>query len=89
VLERIEFELNKYRKGGEYEELFPQRWLPSSIAIIPEGFTEENHLMNSTMKMVRPKINERFNDLLESLYLPDAKNIKNTYNRGIINQIIA
>lgn len=88
VLEKLESEVNKYRKGGEFEDLFPQRWLPASIGLLSEGFTEENHLLNSTLKMVRPKINERYDELLQYLYLPEAKNIKNENNKKIIYQII-
>jgi long-chain acyl-CoA synthetase len=88
VLEKIESEINKYRKGGEFEELFPQRWLPASVGILPEGFTEDNHLMNSTMKMVRPKINERYDNLIQNLYTPEAKNIKNSYNKDMIHQMV-
>ena len=80
VLKLIETELNEYRTGGKYDEMFPQRWLPASIAFLPEGFTEENHLLNSTLKMVRPKITERYEDLFQFLYTPEAKNIQNERN---------
>jgi len=89
VLEKIESELNKYRKGGEFDDMFPQRWLPASIGILAEGFTEDNHLMNSTMKIVRPKINEKYDELIQYLYTPEAKNISNTQNKKIITQIIS
>lgn len=80
ILEILGSEVNEYRTGGKFDEMFPQRWLPSSIAILSEGFTEENNLLNSTLKMVRPKINERYADLLEYLYTPDAKDITNEQN---------
>jgi long-chain acyl-CoA synthetase len=80
MLEIIGKEVNEYRTGGKYDEMFPQRWLPSSIAVLSEGFTEDNNLLNSTLKMVRPKINERYADLLDYLYTPDAKDITNKQN---------
>ena len=64
----IEDEIKIYRTGGEFEEMFPQRWLPASIAILNEGFTEENHMMNSTMKIVRGKITEYYQEWINYLY---------------------
>ena len=83
ILKYIELELKKYRIGGEYEEMFPQRWLPSAIAILNHGFTEENHLMNSTMKIIRPKIMEKYKDRIKFLYTPEAKNICNKFNLAV------
>jgi len=60
--------------------MFPQRWLPVSLGILEEGFTEENGLMNSTMKIVRGKIMDRYQELIEYLYTPDAKIITNERN---------
>ena len=51
-------ELAKHREGGEFGGAFPGRWLPSAVAVLGEGFTEQNHMLNSTMKMVRGKIVE-------------------------------
>jgi len=76
----LEKELNEYHTGGKYDEMFPQRWLPSSVAILSEGFTEENGLLNSTLKMVRPKITERYSEWLDYLYTPESKDITNTQN---------
>jgi long-chain acyl-CoA synthetase len=73
-------EVNEYRTGGKYAEMFPQRWLPASIAILSEGFTEENNMLNSTLKMVRPKITEHYSDLIDYLYTPEAKQINNNQN---------
>lgn len=73
-------ELNQYRPGGEYEDQFPQRWLPATVVILPEAFTEQNHLLNSLLKMVRGKITDYFADELEFLYTPEAKNMMNDRN---------
>ena len=73
-------EVNEYKKGGEYEGIFPERWLPASIVILPEGFTQENGLVNGSMKIVRGKITEYFSKELEFLYTPQAKNIENAMN---------
>ncbi|HQG76229.1 MAG TPA: AMP-binding protein [Bacteroidales bacterium] len=80
VLTLIEDEVDEYRTHGKYGNMFPQRWLPVSLGILEEGFTEENGLMNSTMKIVRGKIMDRYQELIEYLYTPDAKIITNERN---------
>ena len=79
-LEIIQQEINAYRKGGKYEGQFPERWLPAAMAVLPEAFTEQNHLLNSTLKMVRGKITEHFRKELDYVYTPEAKEIKNRMN---------
>ncbi len=73
-------EVNQYRKGGTYADKFPERWLPTAIGVLPEAFTEQNHLMNSTLKIVRGKITERYADRIKFLYTPEGKNIINEEN---------
>ncbi len=80
ILNLLENEVNEYRTNGKYGIMFPQRWLPVAIGILEEGFTEDNGLMNSTMKIVRSKIMTRYNDLIEFLYTPEAKVITNERN---------
>jgi long-chain acyl-CoA synthetase len=80
VLTLLENEVNEYRSNGKFGKMFPQRWLPVAIAILEEGFTEENGLMNSTMKIVRGKIMTRYNELIEFLYTPEAKDVTNERN---------
>lgn len=80
VLTLIENEINEYRPSGKYGKMFPQRWLPVATGIIEEGFTEDNGLMNSTMKIVRGKIMDRYQDLIDFLYTPEAKAITNERN---------
>jgi long-chain acyl-CoA synthetase len=79
-LKIIQAEVDAYKAGGKFAESFPERWLPATIAVLPEAFTEQNHLLNSTMKMVRGKITEYFAKELEFLYTPEAKNSINQRN---------
>ncbi|MCL4481435.1 MAG: AMP-binding protein [Bacteroidetes bacterium] len=86
ALEMIKNEVDQYKKGGKFENMFPERWLPACIAILPEAFTEQNHMLNSTMKMVRGKITEHFQSEIDFLYTPDAKNIVNPVNIGALKK---
>jgi len=80
VINLIENEVNEYRENGRYGRMFPQRWLPVAIGILEEGFTEENGLMNSTMKIVRGKIMDKYQDMIDFLYTPEAKVAANERN---------
>lgn len=73
-------ELNQYRKHGRYSHMFPHRWLPAAIGIVPEPFTEENHMVNTTMKMVRGKITDHYKPLIDFLYTSEGKNLYHKKN---------
>lgn len=77
---KIQEELMQYRAKGKYAHLFPERWLPAVVGILPEGLTEQNGLVNSTMKVVRVKVYERFQENIMFMYSPDGKNIMNKRN---------
>ena len=80
-------EVDKYRTGGEYADEFPDRWLPGALAIVGEAFTEQNGLVNSTMKIVRGKVEEYFADRIEYVYTPEGKKIDNPKNLESIAKI--
>lgn len=89
MLKLIELELNEYRIGRKYEKMFPQRWLPASIGVLDEAFTENNHLLNSTLKIVRGKITEKYQDRINYLYTLESKDICNQKNMEAINSLIS
>ncbi len=80
ALSIVQQEVDAYKKGGKYEGLFPERWLPTTIAVLPEPFSDTNGLINTSMKMVRGKITNYFAKELDFLYKPEAKNIINPVN---------
>lgn len=87
-LKLIASEINEYRTGRKYGTMFPQRWLPVSIAILDEQFSEENGLLNSTLKLVRGKVTERYRERIQYLYTPEAKDICNIKNREAISLML-
>lgn len=80
ALSKLQREINEYRKGGRFEGMFPERWLPAAVAVIGEPFTEQNGLVNSTMKIMRGKVEERYAERIERLYASGAKSIDNEEN---------
>jgi long-chain acyl-CoA synthetase len=88
VIQLFESQINMFLAGGRYEDMFPHRWLPASFAIINEGFTEDNHLLNSTLKMVRPKIHETYESSIKHMYTPQGKIITNDPNIIAIRNLL-
>ena len=76
----LQNEINQYKTGGKFAGMFPERWLPSNFVVLPESFSQDNALLNTSMKMVRGKITEYFIKQLNFLYTPEAKNIENNMN---------
>jgi long-chain acyl-CoA synthetase len=87
ALKLIQSEINAFKKGGKFEGEFPERWLPAATAILEEGFTEQNKMINSTMKVVRGKVTSYYQNRLEKLYEPGAKNIINEHNLNAISKV--
>lgn len=80
ALKKLEKELNKYKKGGDFEGMFPERWLPSTFGVLAEPFTEQNQMINSTMKMVRGKIEKAYAARIDYLFTPEGKQLMNQEN---------
>jgi len=80
MLELLQDEVNMYRKGGRLAGAFPERWLPAAVCVLPEPWTEQNHFLNSSMKVVRGRVEEAYKANMEYAYTPEGKNIVNDMN---------
>ena len=80
MLKKIQEEIDSYKKGGSHEGMFPERWLPAAVAVLPEPFTEQNGLVNSTMKIVRGKVEKHYADRIKYAYTAEGKNLLNEKN---------
>lgn len=49
--------------------IIPSQWIPATFEIITEEFTEKNDLVNSTMKLVRYKVAEFYQERIEAMYV--------------------
>ena len=77
----IQRQIDRFRKGGDLSSMFPDRWLPTTFAILPEPFTEQNGMVNSTMKIVRGKVEKAYVARIAQLYTPEGKNPLNKWNK--------
>jgi long-chain acyl-CoA synthetase len=88
LLRLMEKEINEFKGDGKFAFMFPQRWLPAAISIIDEPFSEENELINSSMKLVRYKVVEAYRDRIDELFKPDGKNICHLNNQLALKRLI-
>lgn len=88
VLQLLDMEIKAYRSGGRFAGEFPERWLPAAVAVLGEGFTEQNHFLNSTLKMVRGKITDFYKERIDFLYTAEGKDIQNHQNRTIVQRMV-
>jgi len=84
----IQNEIARFKTGGEHQDMFPDRWLPATFAILPDGFTEQNGFVNSTMKVVRGKVEKHYEDRIQYLYTPEGKNTFNGMNKDTVKEIL-
>lgn len=80
MLEKLQHEVNCYRKGERLYGAFPERWLPAAVCVLPEPWTEQNHFLNSSMKVVRGRVEETYKNNIEFAYTLEGKNIVNDMN---------
>ncbi|MEX2117589.1 MAG: AMP-binding protein [Bacteroidota bacterium] len=83
----IQSELNRYREFNKTHGMFPERWLPSAAVVVGESFTEQNRMLNSTLKMVRGKITEFYKTRIDYAFTVEGKDIMNHQNRMIIRRL--
>jgi len=72
LLEVIENEVKSFKADPVYKTKFPSIWMPTTFYIAPEEFSEDNQQINSTLKMVRYKIEEAYSKEIEEIYAPSG-----------------
>ncbi|MGM9753172.1 MAG: AMP-dependent synthetase/ligase [Candidatus Cryptobacteroides sp.] len=84
-LKLIQADIDSYRKGGSHAGLFPEKWLPAATIVCQEPWTETNGLVNSTVKVVRGKVETYFADRIEYAYTPEGKQLLNPQNLAALD----
>lgn len=87
ILSRTEQEINKFKQQTEFKGKFPEKWIPSNFQIIEEEFSESNKMINSTLKMVRHKITETYQDRLDIMYKPSAQENSLQENKKVAERL--
>jgi long-chain acyl-CoA synthetase len=87
ALRHLEEKIDAFRAGGKLAGMFPERWLPSTFAVLEEPFTEQNRFLNSTLKMVRGRIAEHYADRIAELHRAEGAQVCNARNREAIAKL--
>lgn len=85
LLAEIERRLSLFKTDPTFAGRFPAPWCPSAFALLTEPFTEQNKMMNSTLKMVRFRIVEAYGDLIQSLYTDEGRRFDSDPNRRALD----
>lgn len=88
LLKSIQRDLYAFRQTKEYKNQFPEKWIPSTFQIADELFSEQNHQVNSSMKMVRHQIQEVYKDRIDFMYSAGSANIVNPLNVEVIQKYL-
>ncbi|MCK5201909.1 MAG: AMP-binding protein, partial [Spirochaetales bacterium] len=73
LLETIKDKLNSWNHSSSGPQKFPVQWIPSTFQLISEPFSENNKMINSTMKMVRYRITEVYQERIDYMYKDEGK----------------
>ena len=88
LVEMVKQDLNAFKKDPVYSDKFPSKWTPSYFYIAPEPFSEENKMVNSTMKMVRFKIVEHYKNEIDSMYDSNPSNKTEEMNAKSLESLL-
>lgn len=87
IIGLIQRDILIFRKDPYLKSCFPEKWIPSTFALLNEHFSEKNRFLNSTLKMVRPYIIDFYKSRIEYLYTNEGKDVYNHKNRMIIKRL--
>lgn len=88
MLEAVKKSFYTFTNEENYKNKFPKQWIPSVFNIIEEPFTEQNQMVNSTMKIVRFKVLETYKNVLDRMYTNEGK-INCKENKQALEKILA
>ena len=87
ALRVLEKEIDSFREQGKHAGFFAAKWLPSALAVLDEPFSEQNHFLNSTLKMVRGRITDHYGERLQFLFTAEGKDVCNSRNMAAISRL--
>jgi long-chain acyl-CoA synthetase len=78
-----------FQRQEAYRDRFPPRWIPTAFQVLPEPFSVQNQMLNSTLKVVRHQVTRVYGDLLEYMYTPEGSGPQNPRNRAALKALLA
>ena len=87
VIDAISSSLLAFSMTLEYKDVFPEKWQPKTFIVMEEAFTEQNKMINSSMKMVRHKIMEAYGDKVDYMYTTEGMVANNARNSEVLGRM--
>jgi long-chain acyl-CoA synthetase len=87
VLDLFSALLERFSEDPENKRHFPEQWIPSTFQLLTEPFTMENRMVNSSAKMVRYKVIESYEALLDYMYTDEGSLYDNPKNREAVKKL--
>ncbi|MFN8255467.1 MAG: AMP-binding protein [Bacteroidales bacterium] len=88
LMKEIKNSFYQFKYEKDYENKFPEKWIPSVFSIVEEPFSEENKMINSMLKMVRYKIAEAYQLNINEMYSEGRTTSVNPKNEDIIKNLL-
>ncbi len=88
LMKEIKRSFYTFKYEQEYANKFPEKWIPSVFRVVLEPFSEENKMINSTMKMVRYKIVEAYKDDIQEMYTNGRSSIVCPKNEETVKKLL-
>jgi len=89
ILEELRASFYAFKDQDAYRNRFPDRWIPSAFQILPDTFTMDNGMMNSTMKIVRFKVIETYKEDIDYMYTAEGGNYRNPENIAVLESLLS
>ncbi len=84
AIELLDENMAVLRTDSKLKGQFPDRWQASTYAIVDEPFSEANGLLNSTMKLIRHRVEQHHAQRIEYMYTPEGKPTANPRNLEMV-----
>ncbi len=89
LLEVVTKSVMSFASDFSYKDAFPKQWTPSAFYIAPEPFTEQNGMVNSTMKIMRFKVLANYKEAIDRMYSVGGKADNQRINEETLLKIIS
>lgn len=87
VLKLVADFLQSFRTNADLKRRFPSNWVPPTFMLLEEPFSEQNGMINSTMKLVRYRVIENYKPVLEYMYSQEGDRYSNPHNRRVVERL--
>jgi long-chain acyl-CoA synthetase len=88
ALKAVKDSFYAFRTDPSFASRFPQTWIPTTFLVLTEPFTEQNHMINSSLKLVRHKVTEAYGPEIEFMYSRPGSLAENERNCAALGELL-